>query len=139
MPFAEIADIKIFYTKKGTGQPLIIFPDNHLSSRAYQNEIDHFSKRFTVIAFDYPTTGQSTHEVKYPDEREVDYWGFWADLACHLLIELKINHCFALGVGGGALTGLHFAGKQAQDHQITVQALILDSFLPEMDQRTLHR
>jgi pimeloyl-ACP methyl ester carboxylesterase len=44
-----------------------------------------------------------------------------------------------LGVGGGALTGLHFAGKQAQDHKITVQGLILDSFLPEMDQRTLHR
>jgi len=26
-----------------------------------------------VITFDYPTLGQSTHEVHYPDECQVDY------------------------------------------------------------------
>lgn len=139
MPSINIAEIQIYYTKSGAGEPLVIFPDNHLTSKAYQQEIEHFSQNFTVIAFDYPTTGKSTHEVMYPDERDVDYWGFWADLTCHLLIELEINHCFALGVGGGALVGLHFAGKQAPDHRIKVQGLVLDSFLADMDTRTLHR
>ena len=139
MPKIEIADIEIYYTKSGSGDTLLIFPDNHLTSRAYQQEMDHFSNRFEVIAFDYPTTGKSTHEVKYPDEREVDYWGFWADLACHLLIELGITHCVALGVGGGALTGLHFAGIQAPDHHIAVRGMVLDSFLADMNTRTLHR
>ena len=139
MPFADIADIKIFYSRTGFGDTLLIFPNNHLSSLAYQDEIDHFSDRFEVIAFDYPTLGKSTHEIKYPDERDVDYWGFWADLACHLLIELEITDCFAMGVGGGALSALHFAGKQAPQHKLHVQGLILDSFLADWDTRTLHR
>jgi len=139
MPYIDIADIKIFYSRSGSGEPFIIFPDNHLSSKAYQGEINYFSKQFEVITFDYPTTGESTHTVKYPDERQVDYWGFWADLTCHLLIELNINHVYALGVGGGALTALQFAGKQAPQHHLKVEALIADSFLADMDSRTLHR
>lgn len=139
MPTVNIADIEIFYNKKGSGDSFLIFPDNHLTSLAYKKEIDHFANRFEVIVFDYPTTGKSTHQVMYPDEREVDYWGFWADLACHLLNELKINKCIALGVGGGALTALHFAGKQAPQHEISLQRLILDSFLADWDTRSLHR
>jgi pimeloyl-ACP methyl ester carboxylesterase len=118
---------------------LVIFPDNHLSSGAYAAEINDFSKRFEVIAFDYPTPGKSTQKVKYPDDREVDYWWFWADLACHLLVELEIDRCFELGVGGGALVGLHFSDEQASDHPIEVQGIVLDSFLAKMDTRTLHR
>jgi len=139
MPIKNIADIEIFYTKTGSGPNLIIFPDNHLSSAAFKNEIEYFTDRFEVVAFDYPTKGKSTHEVKYPDECEVDYWGFWADLACHLLIELEIKNCYALGVGGGALSALHFAGKQAAQHKINLHGVILDSFLADWDMRTLHR
>lgn len=139
MPFINIGDIQIYYSITGSGDRLLLFPDNHLSSLAYLREIDYFSSRFEVIAFDYPTTGKSTHEVKYPDEREVDYWGYRADLACHLLIGLDIERCFALGVGGGALTALHFGGKQAPQHKIHLQGLILDSFLVNWDTRTLHR
>jgi pimeloyl-ACP methyl ester carboxylesterase len=139
MPFVDIGEIKIYYSITGAGEHLLLFPDNHLSSLAYQDNINYFSSRFTVIAFDYPFTGQSSHAIKYPDERKVDYWGFWADLACHMLIELEIERCFTLGVGGGALTALHFAGKQAPQHKLCVQGLILDSFLADWDTRTLHR
>ena len=139
MPFIKIADIEIYTTRTGSGEKLLLFPDNHLTSTAYKKEIDYFSNRFEVIAFDYPTTGKSTHQVHYPDERQVDYWGFWADLACHLLIELEIDCCYALGVGGGALTALHFAGKQAFQHNLTPMGLILDSFIADWDTRTLHR
>ena len=78
MPLVKIADIKIYYSITGAGDRLLLFPDNHLSSLAYQDDIDYFAKRFEVVAFDTPTMGQSTHEVHYPDERQVDYWGFWA-------------------------------------------------------------
>lgn len=139
MPTIELADIRVHFQRKGSGERLLFFPDSILTSSAYQNEIDHFSKRFEVITFDYPGTGKSTHERKYPDEQLVDYWGFWADLACHLLMALEIKRCFVIGVAGGALTALHFAGKQAQLHQIRTQGLILDSFLANWDTRTLHR
>lgn len=139
MPTVNIADIEIFYEKTGEGESFLIFPDNILSSKAYYNEIKFFSNSFEVLAFDYPTTGKSTHSVRYPDERQVDYWGFWADLACHLLIELKIDHAYVLGVGGGALTALQFCGKQAPQHRIGVKGLIADSFLADMNSRTLHR
>ena len=86
MPFMNITDIKIYYTITGAGERLLLFPDNHLTSLAYKDDIDTFAKRFEVIAFDYPPLGQSTHEIHYPDECQVDYWGFWPDLACHLLI-----------------------------------------------------
>jgi len=56
-----------------------------------------------------------------------------------LLIELDIDRCFALGVGGGALAALHFAGKQAPQHNLHLQGLILDSFLADWNTRTLHR
>ena len=98
MPHIDIGKIKIYYNFTGTGPHLLLFPDNHLSSLAYQSEIEHFSSRFSVLAFDYPFTGRSSHEINYPDERQVDNWGFSADLACHLLLELKLERCFALGV-----------------------------------------
>jgi len=139
MPIINIGDIELYYSSTGAGDRLLLFPDNHLTSLAYQNEIDHFSSRFEVIAFDYPATGKSTHKIQYPDEREVDYWGFRADLACHLLLELEIDRCFALGIGGGALAALHFAGKQAPQHELFLQGLILDSFLANWNTRTLHR
>lgn len=71
MPIVIIADIEIYYSFAGAGERLLLFPDNHLSSRAHQDEIDFFAKRFEVVAFDFPTTGRSTHEVMYPDERQV--------------------------------------------------------------------
>ena len=99
----------------------------------------YFSNRFDVITFDNPTTGKSSHAIHYPDERQVDYWGFSADLASHLLLELDIHQCYAIGVGGGSLSALHFTGRQAKQHQIEVKGLIADSFLADMDSRTLHR
>jgi pimeloyl-ACP methyl ester carboxylesterase len=139
MPTVQIAEIDLYYTTIGTGDPLLIFPDNLLSAQAYAREVDHFANHFQVLAFDYPGTGKSTHKMMYLDEREVDYWGFRADLACHLLLELKIETCYALGVGGGALAALHFAGKQAPQHRVVVKGLIADSFLADWDSRTLHR
>lgn len=135
----EFANLTIHYKKAGKGDTLLIFPDNLLAAEAYQDELNYLANDFQVLAFDYPESGRSSREKLYQDEIEYDYWGFRADLACHLLLELEIDSCYALGCGGGALAALQFAGKQAPQHNLTTQGLIVDSFLADWDQRKLHR
>jgi pimeloyl-ACP methyl ester carboxylesterase len=139
MPRTHIAELEIHYTEQGSGETLLIFPDNLHASHAYADEIDHFSDRFHVLSFDYPGTGRSTRDVRYQDEREYDLWNFRADLACHLLMALDIDGAWTVGAGGGALAALHFAGKQARLHRLTPLGVIADSFLLRLDSRTLHR
>ena len=139
MPKIDIAGLEIHYVEEGSGDTLLVFPDNLHASSAYLDEIDHFSDRFQVLSFDYPGAGRSTREVMYQDEREYDLWNFRADLACHLLLDLDIAESYVLGAGGGALAALHFAGRQAELHSIEAKGLIADSFLSSLDDRTLHR
>ena len=106
-----IGELEIFYTEKGEGETLVIFPDQLHASHGYGDEIDHFAERFHVLAFDYPETGRSTREAKYHDEWAFDLWTFRADLACHLLMDLGIESAYAMGTFGGALAAFHFAGK----------------------------
>ncbi|MBN1668789.1 MAG: alpha/beta fold hydrolase [Anaerolineales bacterium] len=135
----KIGEMEVAYDLQGEGETLLFFPDNLLTGQAYKSEIEHFSTRFQVLTFDYPGSGRSTHQWFYPDEQEVDFWGFRADMACHLLMELKISRCYVIGVGGGAMAALHFAGKQAPQHHITTLGVVADSFLADWDGRTLHR
>ena len=139
MPMIDIADQKVHYTEAGSGDPLLVVPDNLHSSQAYADEIDHFSSRYRVLSFDYPGTGRSTRDVRYRDEWEFDLWNYRADLACHLLLALGIDACYVIGAGGGALVALHFAGRQARLHELKVRGVIADSFLASVDSRALHR
>lgn len=139
MPTIDIAELDIHYLEEGSGDLMLVFPDNLYASQAYVDEIAYFSDRFRVLSFDYPGTGRSTREVKYQDERDHDLWNFRADLACHLLMALDVDGCYVMGAGGGALAALHFAGKQARLHRLITRGVIADSFLPRLDRRTLHR
>lgn len=139
MPLINIADQEIHFLEKGSGEALLIFHDNLHSSQAYTRELEYFSDRYHVLAYDFPGRGKSTRDVLYRDELEYDPWNFRADFACHLLMELGIDRCIVMGEGEGAWAALHFAGKQARLHKITPLAAIGDSFLPEMDSRALHR
>ncbi len=139
MPIIDIGEQHIYYVERGEGDVLLLFPDNVHAAAGYERELEAFSQRFRVLAFDYPGFGRSTREVKYQDEIDYDLWGYRADLACHLLLELEIEAAYALGAGLGALAALHFAGKQAPQHRITPLGLIADSFLADWDGRTLHR
>lgn len=139
MPQIDVAQQEIHYIEKGSGDTFLIFPDNLHSSAAYADEMEHFADGFQVLSFDYPGRGESTREVRYRDEREVDLWGHFADFACHLLMELGIEGCYVLGSGLGALAALHFAGKQAKQHGLEAMGVIADSFQANLDARTLHR
>jgi len=140
MPVITLGHFQIHYTRAGQGdEALLIFPDNLHAAQSYEQEIAQFSANYQVLAFDYPGFGQSSHAWLYPDELEVDYFGFRADLACHLLAELNIAACHVLGIGGGALIALHFAGRQAVMHNLRPRSLVVDSFLADFDSRALHR
>jgi pimeloyl-ACP methyl ester carboxylesterase len=139
MPTIAIGEQDIHYTDEGSGDVLLIFPDNLHSSHAYADEVAHFADRFRVISFDYPGYGRSTRDVMYGDEREFDLWNYHADLACHLLEPLGIESCTVMGTGGGAWPALHFAGKQVHQHPLRVRGVIADSFLARVDARMLHR
>jgi len=129
----------VHYVDEGTGDVLLILPDHLHAARAYEQEIAHFSDRYRVVCLDYPGTGRSVRQLKHQDEREYDLWNYHADLACHLLMDLHIEACYVMGTGFGALAALHFAGKQAQLHGISVLGAVADSFLSDLDPQTLHR
>lgn len=139
MPLIEVAEQEIHYRAQGEGETLLLLPDNLHSSTAYQEEIELFSEELKVVSFDYPGTGRSTRDVKYLDEQQYDLWNLRADFACHLLLELEIGGCYVMGSAEGALVALHFAGKQARLHGLTVHGAVADSFLCRIDRRTLHR
>ena len=52
---------KVFYTKKGTGKPLLLIHDLHCSSSSYEwkNLIETLSKEYTVFAIDLLGCGRS--------------------------------------------------------------------------------
>ncbi|NDJ86196.1 MAG: alpha/beta hydrolase [Chloroflexi bacterium] len=105
----------------------------------YEAEIAHFADRFRVLSYDYPGRGQSTREQKYADERAFDQWNHWSDLACHLLLALKVASAYVMGVGGGARAALFFAGHHAPMHNLITKGVLADSFLADLDMRTFHR
>lgn len=139
MPHVNLGKFQIHYNLTGQGDTLLLFPDNLHSAAAYEQDLASLTAQFQVLTFDYPGFGRSSHDWHYPDELDVDYFGFRADLACHLLLDLRIDACHTLGVGGGALAALHFAGKQAAQHKLRVLSLIADSFMADFDARNLHR
>ncbi len=139
MPIVDIAELPIHFIEQGEGEVLLLFPDNDLAAAEYEEELAYFGDRYRAVSFDIPGTGGSTREIRYQDEIQLDPWNFRADLACHLLLELGIDACSVLGSGLGALSALHFAGRQAALHKINVLAVVADSFLADLDRRTLHR
>ncbi|MGC9523029.1 MAG: alpha/beta fold hydrolase [Anaerolineae bacterium] len=100
MPVIDIAEQEIHYIEAGEGETLLIYPDHLHASRGYEDEIEYFSERFHVIAFDYPGTGGSTRDVKYEDERLFDLWTHWSDFGTRLLMELGVKSAYVMGVGG---------------------------------------
>lgn len=139
MPRFAIGGLDLHYLDQGAGDVLLILPDNIHAASAYVQEAERWASRMRVIVMDYPDRGLSDRNGLYPDEQEYDLWGYWADLGCHLLQHLGVARCHLLGSFGGALTALHVAGQQAAQHGITPLSLVADSFLPDMDARTLHR
>jgi pimeloyl-ACP methyl ester carboxylesterase len=92
--------IKLYYEVYGTGEPLLLVHGNGSSIGELRAQIDHFRKRYRVIAMDSRDHGKSGDS---PDK--ITYEKMTADLAA-LLDHLKAGPAYVLGWSDGGIEGL---------------------------------
>ena len=109
-------DIQLHYTEQGTGLPLILLHGNGEDSSYFVHQIDHFSKRYRVIALDTRGHGQSPRGVKPFSIKQ-----FAEDLH-DFMNEKGIEKASLLGFSDGGNIALTFALK----HPERVERLILN-------------
>lgn len=115
MPFAQVGDVKLFYTDEGTGSPPLLFVHGYsCDSHDWSWQIPYFAARHRVIAVDIRGHGRSS----VPD-RGYDHDDFSSDLAA-LIERLGCGPVVAVGhsLGGVIVSSL------AVEHPELVQAVV---------------
>lgn len=60
MPFAELADVRLYYERAGQGAPELLFVSGWCCDHtAFQPQFDHFARTNTVTSYDLRGVGQS--------------------------------------------------------------------------------
>ena len=115
MPFADVGDVRLFYTDEGTGDPPILFVHGFsCDSHDWSWQIPHFAATHRVIAVDLRGHGRSS----VPDGG-FDPLTFAADIA-GLLDQLDVGPVVAVGhsLGGVIVSAL------AIEHPDKVQSIV---------------
>lgn len=105
MPYYKFEKTEVYYEDKGSGKPLFLLHGNVVSTVNIAPDIDFFAQHFRVIAPDYPGLGKSQRIRVFPD----DYWQYIAQSVIELADQLGIEHAYAIGTSGGAITALNVA------------------------------
>jgi pimeloyl-ACP methyl ester carboxylesterase len=92
--------VKLYYEVYGAGEPLLLVHGNGLSIASFKAQIDHFRKRYKVIAMDSRDQGKSGDS---PDK--ITYEKMTDDLAA-LLDHLKTGPVNVLGWSDGGIEAL---------------------------------
>jgi len=92
--------VKLYYEVYGAGEPLLLVHGNNLSIASFKAQIDHFRKRYKVIAMDSRDQGKSGDS---PDK--ITYEKMTDDLAA-LLDHLKTGAVNVLGWSDGGIEAL---------------------------------
>lgn len=98
-------DIKLNYTEKGTGSPLILLHGNGEDLRYFEHQIEYFSAFFRVIAIDTRGHGKSPRGCGAFTIRR------FADDLYYFMREHKIDKADILGFSDGGNIALCFALK----------------------------
>lgn len=101
-------DIKIYYTERGEGFPLVLLHGNSESSKYFDNQIGFFSEYFRVIAVDTRGHGNSPR-----GNADFTLSQFAEDLK-EFLDELGIEKAHILGFSDGGNIALLFALRYPQ-------------------------
>lgn len=115
MHWAEVAGIRIGYEQAGEGPPLVLLHGAVSDCRVWEAQIEAFSHRFSVIAWDAPGCGQSTdppESFRLPD---------YADALAGVLGQLGVGPAHVLGHSFGGALALELAAR----HPSAVATLIL--------------
>ena len=103
MPMIDFDKVSLYYESTGTGPPLVLLHGFTLDRRMWQRQVDYFSKKYRVIAYDSRGHGKSScPESGYSREDRV------SDLR-NLTTGLKLKKFHLVGLSMGGATALGFA------------------------------
>ena len=103
MPMINFDKVSLYYESTGTGPPLVLLHGFTLDRRMWQRQVDYFSKKYRVIAYDSRGHGKSScPESGYSREDRV------SDLR-NLTTGLKLKKFHLVGLSMGGATALGFA------------------------------
>ena len=127
MSYFEYEGKKIFYSEKGTGEPLLFLHGNTASSQMYAQVAQEYTKEFKVILIDFLGHGRSDRLDVFP----ADLW-FYESQQVIAFLKLKgYRNVNIIGSSGGAITVIN-AALEAPG---IVKRIIADSFEGETASR----
>ena len=115
MPFAELAERRVYYEEHGSGDPVLLINGLGADHSAWALQTEALQKRFRVIVFDNPGVGQTTGP-RGPYTTEL-----FGDVGAGLLRFLGIDRAHVVGASMGGL----IAQQVAVRHSELVRSLVL--------------
>lgn len=111
--FIEIDQVRIAYTRKGRGRPVVCLHAIGHGSRDFESFTDLMQSNFEIISLDWPNHGRSADDHCPPSANR------YAELLVRFLDELTIQNPIILGNSVSGAVALHYA------QQKPVSALVL--------------
>ena len=108
MPFAELAEKRIWYEINGDGEPLVQIPGAGLGLRNFSRVTPVLARHFQVLDFDVVGTGKSTPTP--PGYTLQD----WTNDLRDLMDLLEIPRAHLHGTSTGGFTALQFASQHPE-------------------------
>ena len=107
MPFADLADVRLYYERAGTGTPELLFVSGWCCDHtAFQPQFDHFARTHAVTSYDLRGVGQS-------DESEGGYSiPELADDVAALCAAVGIEKPVVVGHSLGGMIAVELGGRQ---------------------------
>lgn len=118
MSSLELADARIYYEDRGTGEPLVLIPGFASGAWSWLWQAGEFAKTFRVISFDPPGVSKS----KVTGGRSVTIENI-ADDVLELLDKLNVEKAHLLGISFGGFVAQEFALR----HPSRLKKLVLAS------------
>lgn len=123
MAYFSFDNIRVFYSIKGHGAPLLLLHGNTASSKMFDAIISKYAKNFQVITIDLPGHGKSDRLKKF----KTDFWYYNAKVCNQLINFLNLDRVSVIGTSGGALIAINLGLAYPE----RVNYLIADSFAGE--------
>ena len=113
MSFFDFEGSRVFYTREGSGDPIIFLPNATLTHKLWEYQVEHFRATHDVIAVDLPGFGESDSITP-----SLELWVRWLG---RFIDELELAPAALVGNCMGSLTALHLAVRAPEK----VSALVL--------------
>ena len=106
MPFADLADVRLYYKRAGTGAPELLFVSGWCCDHtAFQPQFDHFSRTHAVTTYDLRAVGRSDQPASGYSIPEL------ADDVAALCAEVGIEQPVVVGHSLGGMIGVELGAR----------------------------